>query len=155
MSYHVHLQLNSTAWKGKSIPSVSACRRSHVHGRDEEPAADRRTRPGHPAAAAHTGCFQRDGKFYPDPRRGTGALKPGDMMIGDQLGVISDVICGLPGPAHADQSQYTQCSVFFVRATRKSTGRNMWRIISKDIRDYVLIFAPQAQVKIIEVFGTN
>jgi len=73
-------------------------------------------------------------------------------MISDQAGVISDVIYG---PDRRTQITQDTHNVVFTTYAPQGIERQAVEDHLKDIRDYILIFAPQAQVELLQAFGTN
>jgi DNA/RNA-binding domain of Phe-tRNA-synthetase-like protein len=79
-------------------------------------------------------------------------LKPGDMMISDQKGVISSIIYG---PDQRTQiTPATQNAVFTVYAPAGIDEQNVVEHL-QHIKDHVMVFAPQAQVELLEVYSGN
>ena len=78
-------------------------------------------------------------------------VKAGDMMISDQAGIISDIIYG---PDQRTQiTAGTRNVVFTVYAPAGIEEQSVVQHL-QDMRDYVLLTVPQAQVELLEVFGT-
>jgi DNA/RNA-binding domain of Phe-tRNA-synthetase-like protein len=150
-SYHVQLQLESISWKGKSIPSVSAL----VEAMFMAEMKNLLLTAGHDLDIVQlplTLDVSKGTESYTLMRGEEQILKPGDMMISDGAGVISNVIYG---PDRRTQiNPNTHNAVFTVYAPQ-GIDRQTVEDHLKDIRDYILIFAPQAQVELLEVVGTN
>src|SRR5512139_1869198 len=92
-TYHVQLQLESIAWKGKSIPSVSAL----VEAMFMAEVQNLLLTAGHDLDIVQlplTLDASKGTESYTLMRGEEQIMKPGDMMISDQVGVISDVIYG-------------------------------------------------------------
>ena len=92
-SYHVQLQLESIVWKGKSIPSVSAL----VEAMFMAEMKNMLLTAGHDLDIVQlplTLDVSMGTESYTLMRGEEQVLKPGDMMISDQVGIISDVIYG-------------------------------------------------------------
>ena len=92
-SYHVQPQLESIAWKGKSIPTVSAL----VEAMFMAEMKNLLLTAGHDLDIVQlplTLDVSKGTESYTLMRGEEQILKPGDMMISDQLGIISDVIYG-------------------------------------------------------------
>lgn len=147
-TYHIQLQLESIVLKGKSIPSVAALVESMFMAEIQ----DLLLTAGHDLDALKlplelgvaTGSEQ-----YTLLRGETQVLKPGDMMIGDQEGVISSIIYG---PDQRTQiTPNTRNVVFTVYAPAGITEQTVWEHL-QHIKDNVLIFAPQAQVEVLKVY---
>jgi DNA/RNA-binding domain of Phe-tRNA-synthetase-like protein len=150
-SYHVQLQLESVAWKGKSIPSVSAL----VEAMFMAEMKNLLLTAGHDLDIMQlplTLDVSKGTESYTLMRGETQILKPGDMMISDQAGVISDVIYG---PDRRTQITQDTHNVVFTTYAPQGIERQAVEDHLTDIRDYILIFAPQAHVELLKVFGTN
>src|SRR5512133_1358049 len=92
-SYHVQLQLESTAWKGKSIPSVSALVESMFMAEMKNMLLTA----GHDLDVLQLPLIldvSKGTESYTLLRGDRQVLKPGDMFISDQSGVISSIIYG-------------------------------------------------------------
>jgi DNA/RNA-binding domain of Phe-tRNA-synthetase-like protein len=147
-TYHIQLQLESIVLKGKSIPSVAALVESMFMAEMQ----DFLLTAGHDLDVVQlpltldvaTGTEQ-----YTLLRGGDQILKADDMMISDQRGVISSIIYG---PDQRTQiTPNTQNVVFTAYAP---PGIDEQTIVEhlEHIRDNVLIFAPQAEVALLEVY---
>jgi DNA/RNA-binding domain of Phe-tRNA-synthetase-like protein len=147
-TYHIQLQLESIVLKGKSIPSVAALVESMFMAEMQ----DFLLTAGHDLDVLQlpltldvaTGTEQ-----YTLLRGGDQILKADDMMISDQRGVISSIIYG---PDQRTQiTPNTQNVVFTAYAP---PGIDEQTIVEhlEHIRDNVLIFAPQAEVALLEVY---
>ncbi|MGE5377529.1 MAG: phenylalanine--tRNA ligase beta subunit-related protein [Bacteroidota bacterium] len=150
-SYHVQLQMESVAWKGKSIPSVSAL----VEAMFMAEMKNLLLTAGHDLDIMQlplTLDVSKGTESYTLMRGETQILKPGDMMISDQAGVICDVIYG---PDRRTQITQDTHNVVFTTYAPQGIERQAVEDHLTDIRDYILIFAPQAHVELLKVFGTN
>ena len=79
-------------------------------------------------------------------------VKAGDMTISDGAGIISNIIYG---PDQRTQiSESTRNVVFTVYAPAGIDEQTIVRHL-RDMRDYVLVITPDAEVELLEVFGTN
>jgi DNA/RNA-binding domain of Phe-tRNA-synthetase-like protein len=148
-SYHVQLQVESIAWKGKSIPSVSAL----VEAMFMAEVKNMLLTAGHDLdilSLPLTLDVSRGTENYTLMRGEEQILKPGDMMISDQAGVISNVIYG---PDRRTQITSNTRNVVFTVYAPQGIDRQAVEAHLKDMRDYILIFAPQAQVEMLEVFS--
>src|SRR5215216_5715461 len=150
-SYHVQLQLESIAWKGKSIPSVSAL----VEAMFMAEMKNMLLTAGHDLDAVEpplTLDVSKGIERYTLLRGSEQDLKPDDMMIHDQSGVISSIIYG---PDQRTQiTSDTQNAVYTVYAP---AGIDVQAVENhlQDIRDFVLIVAPQAEVQLLHVYSAN
>ncbi len=149
-SYHVQLQLESIVLKGKSIPSVSAL----VEAMFMAEIKNMLLTAGHDLDLLQlplTLDASKGTERYTLMRGEEQLLKPGDMMISDQAGVISDVIYG---PDRRTQITADTRNVVFT--TYAPAGITMQTVENHlmDMRDYVLILAPDSSVELLQVFGT-
>jgi DNA/RNA-binding domain of Phe-tRNA-synthetase-like protein len=148
-SYHVQLQLESIVLKGKSIPSVSAL----VEAMFMAEMKNLLLTAGHDLDIVQLPLIldvSRGAESYTLMRGSEQLLKPGDMMISDQAGVISDVIYG---PDRRTQiTGDTRNAVFTTYAPEGIEELAVERHL-QDIRDFILIFAPQAEVELLKVFS--
>lgn len=147
-TYHLQLQLESIVLKGKSIPSVAALVESMFMAEMQ----DLLLTAGHDLDALHlpltldvaTGTEQ-----YTLLRGEDQILKPGDMMICDQVGVISSI---LYGPDQRTQiTPDTRNVIFTVYAP---PGIEEQTVIDhlEHIKENVMIFAAQAEVELLKVY---
>ena len=150
-SYHVQLQLESIAWKGKSIPSVSALVESMFMAEMKNMLLTA----GHDLDVLQlplTLDVSKGTEHYMLLRGDEQLLKPDDMMISDQSGVISSIIYG---PDQRTQiTADTRNVVFTVYAPSGIEEQAVQRHL-EDIRDYIMLFAPQTNVDLLKVFGTS
>lgn len=148
-SYHVQLQLESIAWKGKSIPSVSAL----VESMFMAEVKNMLLTAGHDLDTLQlplTLGVSKGTERYTLMRGDEQILKPDDMFISDQNGVISSIIYG---PDQRTQiTADTRNVVFTVYAPVGIDPLAVERHL-EDIRDFVMIVAPQAQVEMLQIFG--
>jgi DNA/RNA-binding domain of Phe-tRNA-synthetase-like protein len=148
-TYHIQLQLESIALKGKSIPSVAAL----VEAMFMAEMQDLLLTAGHDLDTLHLPLrldVATGNEKYTLLRGEEQTLKPGDMMISDQAGVISSI---LYGPDQRTQiTSETRNVIFTVYAP---PGIEQEAIIShlQHIQDNVMIFAPQAQVESLKVYA--
>lgn len=77
-------------------------------------------------------------------------VKAGDMMISDQVGIISNIIYGPDQRMQITES--TRNVVFTVYAPAGIEEQVIMRHL-QDMRDYVMVIAPQAQIELIEVYS--
>jgi DNA/RNA-binding domain of Phe-tRNA-synthetase-like protein len=148
-TYHVQLQLESIVLKGKPIPTVA----SLVECMFMAEVKNMLLTAGHdldklqlPLALDVTS----GNESYVLLRGETQTVKPGDMMISDALGIISNIIYG---PDQRTQiTAETRNVVFTVYAP---AGIDEWAIVQhlQDMRDHVLVIAPQAEVQLMEIYG--
>jgi len=150
-SYHVQLQLESIAWKGKSIPSVSAL----VEAMFMAEMKNMLLTAGHDLDVLQlplTLDVSKGIENYILMRGDAQTLKPEDMFISDQTGVISSIIYG---PDQRTQiTGETRNAIFTVYAPAGIDPLAVERHL-KDIRDYIRIIAPQAEVGLLNVFDAK
>ena len=147
-SYHVQLQLESIVWKGKSIPSVSAL----VEAMFMAEMKNLLLTAGHDLDILQlplTLDVSKGTEGYTLLRGAEQALKPGDMMISDREGIISDVIYG---PDQRTQITADTRNAVFTTYVPPGIDEQVVENHLQDIRDYILIFAPQAQVELLHVY---
>ena len=148
-TYHVQLQLESIAWKGKSIPSVSAL----VEAMFMAEMKNMLLTAGHDLDVLHlplTLDVSKGTESYTLLRGNEQVLKAGDMMIGDGMGIVSSIVYG---PDQRTQiTDGTRNVVFTVYAP---PGINELTVAQhlQDIQEYVMVIAPQAQVELLKVYG--
>lgn len=148
-SYHVQLQLESIAWKGKSIPSVS----SLVESMFMAEVKNMLLTAGHDLDALELPLaldVSRGTETYTLMRGDDQVLKTDDMFISDRKGVISSIIYG---PDQRTQITPATRNVVFTVYAPAGIGEPPVQRHLEDIRDYVMIVVPQAQVETIRVFG--
>jgi len=148
-TYHVQLQLESLVLKGKSIPTVA----SLVECMFMAEVKNMLLTAGHdldtlqlPLALDVT----TGNESYVTLRGENQIVKAGDMMISDQAGIISDIIYGPDQRTQITAS--TRNVVFTVYAPAGIEEQTITKHL-EDMRDYVLVIAPQAQVEILHVHG--
>ena len=148
-SYHVQLQLESIIGKGKSIPSVSAL----VEAMFMAEMKNLLLTAGHDLDKLQlplTLDVSKGTESYTLMRGDQQVLKPGDMLIGDQAGVISSIIYG---PDQRTQIVPDTHSVLFTVYAPKGIEVQAVESHLDDIRAFILIFAPQAQVELHRVYS--
>jgi DNA/RNA-binding domain of Phe-tRNA-synthetase-like protein len=147
-TYHIQLQLESIALKGKSIPSVAALVESMFMAEMQ----DMLLTAGHDLDLLSL-PLQLDvatGTERYTLLRGTEqVLKAGDMMISDSRGVVSSIVYG---PDQRTQiTPNTQNVMFTVYAPPGIEEQTVLEHL-EHIRDNVLLFSPQAEVELINVY---
>jgi DNA/RNA-binding domain of Phe-tRNA-synthetase-like protein len=150
-TYHVQLQLESVVLKGKSLPRVAALVESMFMAELQ----DMLLTAGHDLEVVQppVGIDVADGsECYVRINGQEQQLKAGDMMISDAQGVISSV---LYGPDLRTQiTPETRQALFTAYAP---PGIEQEKVLNhlQNIRDNVLLVAPQARVDLLEVHGTT
>ena len=148
-SYHVQLQVESIAWKGKSIPSVSAL----VEAMFMAEMKNMLLTAGHDLDVLQlplTLDVSKGTESYTLLRGDEQVLKPGDMMISDRQGVISSVIYG---PDRRTQITANTRSAIFTVYAPAGIGEQAVEEHLRDIQDFILLFAPQAEQEQRRVYG--
>jgi DNA/RNA-binding domain of Phe-tRNA-synthetase-like protein len=150
-SYHVQLQLESVAWKGKSIPSVYAL----VEAMFMAEMKNMLLTAGHDldSVQLHVTLDVSNGtEQYTLLRGEEQVLKPEDMMIRDQSGVISSIIYG---PDQRTQITANTQNVVYTVYAPAGIDRQAVEYHLQDIRDFILIVAPQAQVELLRIYDNQ
>lgn len=147
-TYHIQLQLESIVLKGKSIPSVAAL----VEAMFMAEMQDFLLTAGHDLDTLQlpltldvaTGTEQ-----YTLLRGEEQSLKPADMMIRDQTGVISSIIYG---PDQRTQITPDTRNVIFTVYAPPGIDESTVTEHLQHIKENVMEFAPQAEVELLEVY---
>lgn len=150
-TYHIQLQLESLVLKGKSIPSVAVL----VEAMFMAEMKDLLLTAGHDLDALQlplTLDVSTGNETYTLLRGDEQILKPGDMMIRDQVGVVSSIIYG---PDQRTQIAADTRNVVFTAYAPAGIGPQAVERHLEDIRDYVMIIAPQAQVESLKIYGRD
>lgn len=150
-SYHVQLQLESIAWKGKSIPSVSALVESMFMAEMKNMLLTA----GHDLDVVQlplTLDVSKGTELYVLMRGDEQILKPDDMFISDHNGVISSIIYG---PDQRTQITSETRNVVFTVYAPAGIDEKTVELHLQDIRDYTMIFAPDARVEMLDVFPSR
>jgi DNA/RNA-binding domain of Phe-tRNA-synthetase-like protein len=148
-TYHVQLQLESIAFKGKTIPGVAALVEAMFMAEIE----DLLLTAGHDLDSLQLPLkldVTKGEETYTLMRGQPQQVKPGDMMILDGTGVISNIIYGpdqrtqiLPGTRNVIYTTYAPAGI--------SEGTVAEHL--KNIQRYVSLFSPQARMEMLQVFG--
>ena len=150
-TYHVQLQLESIVFKGKSIPRVAAL----VEAMFMAELKNLLLTAGHDLEAIQmpVGVDVAEGsERYVRINGQEQELKPGDMMIVDDQGVISSV---LYGPDHRTRINPETRQVFFTVYAPPGIGEQaVWEHL-RDIEANIMLVAPEARVETMEVYGTE
>ncbi|MFQ5595181.1 MAG: phenylalanine--tRNA ligase beta subunit-related protein [Anaerolineae bacterium] len=149
-TYHVLLQLESVALKGKSIPRVAAL----VEAMFMAELRNLLLTAGH-----DLGTIQQplrldvsDGsERYVRLNGQEQVLKPGDMMIADNQGVISSV---LYGPDRRTRITSDTRQVLFTVYAPAGIGEQVVYQHLQDLQGNVMLIEPEAVVELLEVYGT-
>jgi DNA/RNA-binding domain of Phe-tRNA-synthetase-like protein len=150
-TYHVQLQLESVVFKGKSIPRVAAL----VEAMFMAELKNLLLTAGHDLEAVQRPVkldVAEGSERYIRLNGQEQELKPGDMMIADGQGVIS---CVLYGPDHRTRITPETRQVLFTVYAPPGVGEQAVYDHLQDIQANVLLVAPQADVELLEVYGTK
>jgi len=148
-TYHVQLQLESIALKGKSIPSVF----SLVECMFMAEVKNMLLTAGHDLDKLQlplTLDVTQGTESYILMRGIEQIVKSGDMMISDQSGIISNIIYG---PDQRTQITESTRNVVFTVYAPAGIKEELIMQHMADMRDYVMVIAPQAKVDLLKVYG--
>jgi DNA/RNA-binding domain of Phe-tRNA-synthetase-like protein len=148
-TYQVQLQIESIVLKGKSIPSVAAL----VESMFMAEVKNMLLTAGHDLDMLQLPLMldvTTGNESYVLLRGENQVVKAGDMMISDQIGIISNVIYGPDQRTQITES--TRNVVFTVYTPAGIEEQTITRHL-EDISDYVLVIAPQAQVALLEIYN--
>ena len=146
-TYHVQLQLESVALKGRSIPRVAAL----VEAMFMAELKNLLLTAGHDLTAVQTPVrldVSNGSERYAMLNGQGQTLKPGDMMIADSQGVISSVIYG---PDQRTRITSDTRQVFFTVYAPAGIGAEAVRQHLQDIQANVRLVSPEAEVESLEV----
>ncbi len=150
-TYHVLLQLESVALKGKSLPAVAAL----VEAMFMAELKNGLLTAGHDREALHIPIrleVARGDERYVQLRGQEAALKPGDMFMADSQGIISSVLYGPDGRTQITPA--TRQVVFAVYAP-PGIGKEAVEGHLMDIRDNVSLVSPSAEIETMEVYSSG
>lgn len=148
-TYHVQLQLESIVLKGKSIPGVA----SLVECMFMAEVKNMLLTAGHDFDKLHlplTLDVTQGTESYTVMRGTEQIVKAGDMMISDQMGIISNII---HGPDQRTQITESTRNIAFTVYAPAGIDEHLVLQHLQDMRDYVLVIAPQAEVELLEVYS--
>ncbi len=147
-TYHVQLQLESVAFKGRAIegPSalVQAMFMAEVKNLLLTAGHDRADTRGDLNLGIASGSDR-----YVVMGGGEQVLKPGDMYIGDREGILSSVIYG---PAERARISPKTSAVLFTVYVPPGIERLALEAHLSDLERNVRVFSPRAQVDLLEIF---
>jgi DNA/RNA-binding domain of Phe-tRNA-synthetase-like protein len=146
-TYHVALQLESVSLKGKGLPTVAAL----VECMFMAELNDRLLTAGHDLAAVQgslTAGVAQGSESYTLLRGTEQALKPGDLFIQDEAGVISSIIYG---PDARTQIIPTTTTALFTVYAPPGIGTERVREHLAHIAEYARVFCPEARVALDQV----
>ena len=148
-TYHVQLQLESVALKGRSIPRVAAL----VEAMFMAELDDLLLTAGHDLAQVRMPIrldLAREGERFMRIDGQEQELKPGDMVIADREGILSSVIYG---PDSRTQITAQTREALFTTYAPPGIGAEAVRRHLEAIRDNALLVAPQAEVILLDVYS--
>lgn len=148
-TYHVQLQLESIVLKGKSIPSVA----SLVECMFMAEVKNMLLTAGHDLDKLQlplTLDVTQGTESYTLMRGETQTVKAGDMTISDQAGIISNIIYG---PDQRTQIAESTRNVVFTVYAPAGIDEQLITSHLEDMREYVMVIAPEAAVQTLEVYG--
>lgn len=149
-TYHVQLQIESIAFKGRAIPSVAAL----VEAMFIAELKNMLLTAGHDLDAIQMPVrldVSSGDECYVMLNGREQTLKPGDMMMADAQGVISSV---LYGPDQRTRIIPDTRHVLFVVYAPPGIGEPAVRQHLQDIQANVLLVAPEAVVELLQVYRT-
>ncbi len=147
-TYHVQLQLESIVFKGKSIPRVATL----VEAMFMAELKNLLLTAGHDLDVLNTPVridISDGTERYVRINGQEQDLKAGDMMIADTQDVMSSV---LYGPDQRTRITAKTRRAFFTVYAPPGIDEEAVREHLRDIRDNVTLFAPDAEVKLLEVY---
>lgn len=150
-TYHVQLQLESVALKGKSIPRVAAL----VEAMFMAELRNHLLTAGHDLEAIQSNIrlnVAQGEESYTMLNGQEQILKPGDMMIADAGGVISSVIYG---PDQRTRIMPETQHVLFTVYAPPGIGAQLMAQHLDDLQDNVLLIAPNAEVAIKQIYSAE
>jgi DNA/RNA-binding domain of Phe-tRNA-synthetase-like protein len=150
-TYHIQLQLESIVLKGKSIPSVAVLVESMFMAEMQ----DLLLTAGHDLDVLQlplTLDVANGTEGYTLLRGDEQTLKPGDMLIRDQTGIISSIIYG---PDQRTQIMPETRNVVFTVYAPPGIEEETVNDHLLHIQENVMVFAPQARVELLHVFKGN
>jgi DNA/RNA-binding domain of Phe-tRNA-synthetase-like protein len=148
-TYHVQLQLESVVFKGKAIPSVASLVEAMFMAELEDlmltAGHDLDALQGDPRVEVASGAEE-----YIMMNGQQQVLKPDDMFILDDAGVLSSIIYG---PANRARITPKTDRVLFTVYAPPGIGLEGVKVHLERLKEYVQIIGPQAQVEYEEVIG--
>ena len=150
-TYHVQLQLESLLFREKSIPSVAAL----VEAMFMAEMNNMLLTAGHDLETVHpplTLDVAQGTESYILLRGVPQTPKAGDMMITDSEGIISNIIYG---PDQRTQIRPQTTNVIFTVYAPSGIPEQVIEKHLLDIKDNVLLVAPDAQVEMLKVFDAR
>ena len=150
-TYHVLLQLESVALKGRSIPRVAGL----VEAMFMAELKNQLLTAGHDLAAIQGQVIigvASGGERYILINGKEQTTAAGDMFMADETGVISSIVYG---PDRRTAITPSTTSALFAVYAPAGIGAAAVQRHLEDIRDNILIIAPGAKIEMMQVFGTE
>jgi DNA/RNA-binding domain of Phe-tRNA-synthetase-like protein len=148
-TYHVQLQLESIAFKGKSIPSIAAL----VEAMFMAEVKNMLLTAGHDLDSLQLPArldVTKGDEIYTLMRGQPQQVKPEDMAISDGQGIISNIIYG---PDQRTQIRPDTHNVIYTTYAPAGISEKTVSDHLQDIQEFVHIFAPDARTEMLEIFG--
>jgi DNA/RNA-binding domain of Phe-tRNA-synthetase-like protein len=148
-TYHVQLQLESIVFKGKSIPSVAAL----VEAMFMAEIKNMLLTAGHDFDALQLPIrleVTKGDEVYTLMRGLNQQVKPGDMIISDGEGIMSNIIYG---PDQRTRIQPGTRNVIYTTYAPAGISEQAVTEHLQDIKEYVCLFSPDARTEMLRVFG--
>jgi DNA/RNA-binding domain of Phe-tRNA-synthetase-like protein len=148
-TYHVQLQLESIVFKGKSIPSQAALVEAMFMAEIENMLLTA----GHDLDSLQLPArldVTKGDEVYTLLRGQLQQVKPGDMLIADGKGIMSNIIYG---PDQRTQIQPGTRNVIYTTYAPAGISEQAVTEHLQDIQEYVHLFTPQARTGMLQVFG--
>ena len=148
-TYHVQLQLESIVFKGKSIPSVAAL----VEAMFMAEIKNMLLTAGHDLDTLQLPIrldVTRGDEVYTLMRGQPQQVKPGDMIISDGQGIMSNIVYG---PDQRTQIQPGTHNVIYTTYAPAGIGEQLITEHLLDIERYIRLFSPDARTAMLQIFG--
>lgn len=150
-SYHVQLQLESVIFKGKAIPSVAGLVEVMFMAELKNlllTAVHDLTKVETPVSINVAEGNERYVRLNGQKQQ----LKKGDMYIADAVGIMSSVIYG---PDQRTKITADTRQALFTVYAPPGIERATVREHLKDIEEFALLIAPEAETRILQIYGTD
>ena len=148
-TYHVQLQLESIVFKAKSIPSVAAL----VEAMFMAEIKNMLLTAGHDLDILQLPIrldVTRGDEVYTLMRGQPQQVKPGDMIISDGQGIMSNIIYG---PDLRTQIQPGTRNVIYTTYAPAGISEQLITEHLLDIERYIRLFSPDARTAMLQIFG--
>ena len=148
-TYHVQLQLESIVFKGKSIPSVAAL----VEAMFMAEIKNMLLTAGHDLDTLQVPIrldVTKGDEVFTLMRGQPQQVKPGDMIISDGKGIMSNIIYG---PDQRTQIQPGTRNVVYTTYAPAGISEQLITEHLLDIERYIRLFSPDARTAMLQIFG--